>query len=108
MLDPDQDPVGHHAALEREAWRIAATGQASEVGQIVLRSVAAGIAVLLPGASAEVQTAAAAKVLLVLAQTDFGASASAMAALFLAGQNKLVAADLLAGGNMVALSERTP
>ena len=108
MIDRDEDPVGHHAALEREAWRIAATRQASDAGQLVLRSVAASIAVLLPEASAEAQTAAAAKVLSALAQNDFDAAANAMAALFLTGQNKLVAADLLAGGNVVALSERTP
>jgi hypothetical protein len=108
MVDPDEDPVGHYAALEREAWRIAATGQASEAGQLVLRSVAASIATLLPEALPEVQTAAAGKVLSVLAQTEFGAAANAMAALFLVGQNKLVAADLLAGGKAAALSERTP
>jgi hypothetical protein len=108
MVDPDDDPVGHHAALEREAWRIAATGQPSEAGRLVLRSVAASIAALLAEASAEAQTAAAAKVLLVLAQNDFDAAANGMAALFLAGQNKLVAADLLAADNVVTLSERTP
>jgi hypothetical protein len=44
----------------------------------------------------------------VVAQTEWSAAANAMAALFLAGQNKLVAADLLAAENVLALSERTP
>jgi hypothetical protein len=61
-----------------------------------------------PDASAEVQTAAAGKALVVLAQTEWSAAAHGMAALFLAGQNRLVAADLLAGGNVVRLRERRP
>jgi hypothetical protein len=46
MVDPDDDPEAFHAALEREAWRIAATGLPSDAGQLVLRSVAASIAAM--------------------------------------------------------------
>jgi len=104
MVDPDDDPAGFHAALKREAWCIAAAGQPSDIGQLVLRTVAASVTAAMP----EARTETAAKALVVLAHTEWDAAANAMAALFLAGRNRLVAQDLLAGGNVVALSERTP
>jgi hypothetical protein len=108
MLDPDEDPEAFHAALEREAWRIARTGRPSEAGELVLRSVAASIGATLPNATPEVQTAAAGKALLALAATEWSAAANGMAALFLAGQNRLVTMDALASGNVVRLAERRP
>ncbi|MGK7871167.1 hypothetical protein [Falsiroseomonas sp. E2-1-a20] len=104
MLDPD----AFHATPEAAAWRIARTGQPSDAGELVQRSVAASIGATLPSASPEVQTAAAAKALVALAVTEWDAAANGMAALVLAGQNRLVTMDALASGNVVNLRDRRP
>jgi len=106
MVDPEEDPEGFQIALtlERKAWRIAATGKPSEAGQLVLASVAATIAAELSHLSSEVQAEAARKALVVLARSQLNAAANALAALLLASQNRLVAEDLLAGGNVVKLT----
>jgi hypothetical protein len=108
MVDPDEDPEGFQGALalESEAWRIAATGQPSDAGQLVLASVAATISAGLSHLSTEVQAEAAKKALLLLAQPEFDAAANAMAALLLGGMNRLVTLDALAGGNVDRLMER--
>jgi hypothetical protein len=108
MLDAQEDPVDHCAALKREARRLVAIGQTSDAGQLVLRTVSASIAVVLPQASSEVQAEAVVEALLVLAQTEWSAAANALAIVILAAQNDQVAEVLLAGGNVAALSERTP
>jgi hypothetical protein len=107
MLDAKEDPAGHFAALEREARRLAAIGQPSDVGQLVLRAVSASIAVVLPQASSEVQSEAAVEALLVLAQTEWSAAANALSMVMLAAQDNGAAEVLLAGGKVVAPSERT-
>jgi hypothetical protein len=105
MVDPEEDPEGFQVALvlERAAWRIAATRQHSEAGELVLASVAATISAELSHLSVEAQAEAARKALVVLAQSQFDAAANALAALLLAGQNRLVAEDVLGGGNVVKL-----
>jgi hypothetical protein len=108
MLNSDDVPEAFHAALEAAAWRIARTGRPSDAGELVLRSVAASIGATLPNASPEVQTAAAGKALVALAATEWEAAANGMAALFLAGQNRLVTMDALASGNVVRLADRRP
>lgn len=107
MVDPD-DAEAFHRALEREAWRIAATGSPSDAGRLVMQSVATSIAAALPDASPETRASVAGKALLVLAETEWDAAVNAMAAVLLSGTNKLVAEDRLAGGNVMMLSERTP
>jgi hypothetical protein len=107
MLDHDEDPEAFHAALEREAWRIARTGQPSDAGQLVLRSIAASIAATMPEASSEVQTSAVGKALLLFAKSEWDAAANGLAAVLLFGTDKLVTADVMAGGNVLAMPERT-
>jgi hypothetical protein len=105
MVDPE-DRGAFHRALEREAWRIAATGSPSDAGNLVMQSMATSIAAALPEASPEMRASVAAKALLVLAETEWDAAANGMAAVLLSGTNKLVAEDRLAGGNVVAMPER--
>ncbi|MGK7871275.1 hypothetical protein [Falsiroseomonas sp. E2-1-a20] len=105
MVDPE-DREAFHQTLEREAWRIAATGSPSDAGQLVMQSVATSIAAALPEASSEMRASVASKALLVLAETEWDAAVNAMAAVLLSGTNKLVMAHVLAGGNVVTTPER--
>jgi hypothetical protein len=105
MVDPE-DREAFHRALEREAWRIAATGSPSDAGQLVMQSMATSIAAALPEASPEMRSSVAAKALLVLAETEWDAAANGMAAVLLSGTNKLVREDALASGNVLRLADR--
>ncbi|MGK7871085.1 hypothetical protein [Falsiroseomonas sp. E2-1-a20] len=107
MVDPE-DREAFHQTLEREAWRIAATGSPSDAGQLVMQSVATSIAAALPEASTEMRASVASKALLVLAETEWNAAVNAMAAVLLSGTNRLAAEDMLASGNMVKLRDRWP
>jgi hypothetical protein len=107
MVDPE-DREAFHQTLEREAWRIAATGSPSDAGRLVMQSVATSIAAALPEASLEMRASIAAKALLVLAETEWDAAVNAMAAVLLSGTNRLATEDMLASGNVVRLAERRP
>jgi hypothetical protein len=108
MHDPDEDPEAFRCTLEREAWRISATKQPSEVGEIVLASVRATLSAGLSHMSAEVQTETAKKALLILARTELDAAANALAVVLLDGMTRLVAADALANDNVLTMRGRQP
>ncbi|MGK7871384.1 hypothetical protein [Falsiroseomonas sp. E2-1-a20] len=107
MVDPE-DREAFCQTLEREAWRIAATGSLSNAGRLVMQSMATSIAAALPGASPEMRASVASKALFVLAETEWDAAVHAMAAVLLSGTNRLAAEDMLASGSMVKLRDRWP